>query len=62
MPNLTFEEINNQLNDGIERTQEELETCKKWLIEFATANQLSLKELNEFCWKNSAWIFDHIFS
>ena len=61
MRNLTFEEINRQLNEGLERTPDELEACKKWLIEFATANQLSLKELSDLCWEDSTWIFDQVF-
>lgn len=61
MRSLTFDEVNRQLNEGMERTAEELEVCKKWLIEFASANELSLRELNELCWKDSVWVFDQIF-
>ena len=57
----SFEEINKRLNEGINRTPEELDKCKRWLIEFATANQLSMKQLDNFCFEDSAWIFEQIF-
>ena len=55
-------EIERKLNDGLERTQEEHETCYKWLVEFMIANDLSLNELDNFCFTDSNWIFDQIFN
>jgi hypothetical protein len=58
---LTLQAIEQQLNDGIERTPEEHKKCLEWLAEFCTANQISLKELNELCWDDSDWVFSQIF-
>lgn len=58
---LTIDEVVRRLNDGLERTDEELEQCKKWLLEFQLANDLSLNELDDLCFEDSVWIFDQIF-
>ena len=50
---LTLQAIERQLNDGIERTPEEHRKCLEWLAKFCTANQMSLKELNELYWNDS---------
>ena len=55
-------EIERKLNDGLQRTQEEHEKCYKWLVEFMIANDLSLNELDDFCFTDSNWIFDQIFN
>ena len=55
-------EIERKLNDGLQRTQEEHEKCYKWLVEFMIANDLSLNELDNFCFTDSNWIFDQIFN
>lgn len=57
----TFADVEARLNDGFQRTAEEHEKCLKWLIEFATANDMSLIELDNLCWKDSNWVFDQIF-
>lgn len=44
---LTLQDIERQLNDGLNRTSEEREKCLKWLTEFYAANDMSLTELNE---------------
>lgn len=62
MKELSIKEICRQLNDGIDRTPEELAKCEQWLTEFLAANQLSLKQLNEMCWEDSTWFFDQIFN
>lgn len=58
---LTIDEVVRRLNDGLERTDEELEQCKKWLLEFQLANDLSLNELDDLCFEDSVWVFDQIF-
>lgn len=57
----TIDDVVRRLNDGIERTEEELEKCKKWLLEFQTANQMTLNELDDMCFEDSVWVFDNIF-
>ena len=54
-------DIERRLNDGLDRTLEEHEKCYEWLVEFMAANDMSLQELDDFCWKDSNWIFDQIF-
>lgn len=58
---LTIDEVVRRLNDGLERTDEELEQCKKWLLEFQLANDLSLNELDDLCFEDSVWVFNQIF-
>ena len=58
---MTIDDIVLRLNDGLERTEEELEICKKWLLEYQLANDMSLKELDALCFEDSNWIFDNIF-
>lgn len=58
---MTIENIVRRLNDGLNRTEEELETCKKWLLEYQLANDMTLKELDNLCFKDSNWVFDNIF-
>lgn len=60
--NMTIDDVVRRLNDGIERTEEELQICKKWLLEYQYANQMSIKELDDMCFKDSVWVFDHIFA
>lgn len=58
---LTIDDVVRRLNDGLERTASELERCKKWLLEFQAANQMTLKELDDMCFEDSVWVFDNIF-
>ena len=53
--------IEKRLNDGVDRTPEEHEKCFQWLMEFMIANDMSLRELDELCRKDSVWVFDQIF-
>ena len=55
-------EIERKLNDGLQRTQEEHEKCYKWLVEFMIANDLSLNELDNFCFTDKNWLLDQIFN
>ena len=55
-------EIERKLNDGLQRTQEEHEKCYKWLVEFMIANDLSLNELDNFCFTDKNWTLDQIFN
>lgn len=58
---MTIDDVVRRLNDGLERTEGELELCKKWLLEFQFANQLSINELDDLCFEDSVWVFDNIF-
>lgn len=58
---LTIDQVVSRLNDGIVRTKEELSKCKKWLLEFQSANDMSLNKLDDLCYEDSTWIFDQIF-
>lgn len=57
----SINDIVRRLNDGLDRTEEELMKCKIWLIEFQLANQMSLKELDDLCFESSDWVLDNIF-
>lgn len=48
-----IDDVVRRLNDGLERTQEELDMCKKWLLEYQVANELSLNELDDLCFEDS---------
>ena len=61
MSQLTIDEVVRQLNDGLERTTEELERCKKWLLEYQKENNLTIEQLNNLCWRDSDWVFNQIF-
>lgn len=56
----TIDDVVRRLNDGLDRTDEELEKCKRWLLGFQTANQMSLNELDDLCYKDSVWVFENI--
>lgn len=58
---MTIDDIVHRLNDGLNRTEKELEMCKRWLLEYQFANDMSLRELDDLCFVNSDWIFDNIF-
>ena len=58
---MTIDDIARRLNDGLDRTEEELEKCKKLLLEYQLANQMSLRELDDLCFEDSNWVFDQIF-
>lgn len=57
----SVEDIERRLNDGLERTQKEKEKCIIWLTEYMSANNMSLKELDELCFEDSDWVFNQIF-
>ena len=59
---MTIDDIVRRLNDGLDRTKEELEKCKKWLLEFQLANGMTLRELDDLCFEDSNWVFDNIFA
>lgn len=58
---MDINDIVRRLNDGLDRTQEELDRCKLWLLEFQLANEMSLNELDNLCFENSDWVFEQIF-
>ena len=45
----SVKDIERRLNEGLNRTPEEHEKCYKWLVEFMTANDMTLKELDDLC-------------
>lgn len=57
----SIDDVVRRLNDGLERTAEELDQCKKWLLEYQAANQMTLSELDELCFEDSVWVFDCIY-
>ena len=56
-----IEEIESHLNEGIKRTEEEHKKGVHWLLEFMAANDMTLEELNDLCFKDSDWVFNQIF-
>ena len=58
---LTIDDVVRRLNDGLNRTEDELMQCKQWLLEFQLANQMTLRELDDLCFEDSVWVFDQIF-
>ena len=57
----SVKDVERRLNDGLERTEEERDKCILWLTEFMTANQMSLRELDNLCFEDSNWVFEQIF-
>lgn len=57
----SVKDVERRLNDGLKRTEEEREKCILWLTEFMTANQMSLRELDNLCFEDSNWVFEQIF-
>ena len=58
---LSIDDVVRRLNDGLDRTAEELDQCKKWLLEYQAANQMTLAELDDLCFEDSVWVFDNVF-
>lgn len=58
----TIEEIVARLNNGLERTPEELEKCKQWLLKYQAKHYLDSKALDDLCFENSDWVFNQIFN
>ena len=54
-------DVERRLNDGLRRTQKERRKCIAWLTEYMNANNMSLKELDDLCFKDSDWVFNQIF-
>lgn len=59
---MTIDDVVRRLNDGLDRTDEELNKCKEWLIEYQLSNDMSLIELDNLCFEDSVWVFDNIFN
>lgn len=57
----SIDDVVRNLNNGLDRTKEELELCKKWLLEYQVANDMSLYELDDMCYEDSDWVFEQIF-
>ena len=58
---MTIKDVERRLNDGIERTEDEHRRCIQWLTEFMTANDMSLKEIDDLCFQDSNWVFEQIY-
>lgn len=50
-----------RLNYGYDRTEEDLQKCKQWLLEWQAANQRTAHEMDDFCFMSPGWIFEQIF-
>ena len=59
--NYDIDSIVARLNCGYNRTTEELQKCKQWLLEWQAANQQTAHELDDFCFMSPGWIFEQIF-
>ena len=59
-----IKEVRRQLIDGLEDcyTDEQVKFIEKRLSEIMRENNLSIDELNEYCWANSSEMFTCIFS
>lgn len=57
----SIDDVVRRLNQGLERSQEELDLCKKWLLEYQKANNLSLEDLDDLSFEDSTWVFDRVF-
>lgn len=56
-----IDDVVRRLNDGLDRTDEELRRCKEWLLKHQAETGMTLEELDDMCWKDSGWVFDQIF-
>ena len=56
-----IKKIEQELNEGLDRTPRERELCRMWLLYHMIANDLSLVQLRERIWEDSDWVFSQIF-
>ena len=54
---ITIDQITRELIDGLDLNFEETK-CR--LLTFLVANQMSLRELRDWCWEDSPAVFDVI--
>ena len=61
---MNIQEVRKQLIDGLESeyTPKDIRLIECRLDEIAKENNLSLDELNEYCWANSSEMFTCIFN
>ena len=57
----SIDSIAARLNYGYNRTEDELQKCKQWLLEYQTANDMTAHDMDEFCFHSPEWIFEQIF-
>ena len=57
----SIDDVVRRLNDGLDRSDGELQRCKEWLLKHQLETGMTLKELDDMCWKDSGWVFDQIF-
>ena len=54
---ITIDQVTRELIDGLDLDFEE---TKARLLTFLAANQMSLRELQDWCWEDSTAVFDAI--
>jgi len=54
---ITIDQVTRELIDGLDLDFEE---TKYRLLTFLATNQMSLRELRDWCWEDSAAVFDAI--
>lgn len=57
----SVDDVVHHLLNGLNKTKGDYDKCKRWLTEYQAANQMTLKELDKFCRKNSAWVLENVF-
>lgn len=58
---VTIEDITRWILAGACAPEEDFNAAKKWLLEYQAANQYTLNEFCEICWKDLNWFFKQIF-
>lgn len=50
-----------ELFNAYDLNEDEMNAVKNWLVEYATANEMTHDELVEFISMNTGWILDNVF-
>lgn len=56
----TVRSVQNNLPRKKDQTVEETNRCYRWLVEFMADNNMSVKELADFCERNDEWVFSRM--
>lgn len=59
---LTFDKVVDRLVDGLTYNENEMYMIRHWLMNYQKKHRLSLQQLDDLCFKDSVWVFDHIFA
>lgn len=59
---LTFDKVVDRLVDGLTYNENEMYMIRHWLMNYQKKNHLSLQQLDDLCFNDSVWVFDHIFA